>query len=66
MVVQQWRHRYPVDFAWAAHFDLSHGLALLAVALLGADALIQAFRRRRLAAEKNSSQDSVSQEPSQR
>ncbi len=56
VVVQQWRHRYPVDFAWAAHFDLSHGLALLAVALLGADALIQAFRRRRLAAEKNSSQ----------
>ncbi|MEZ5169424.1 MAG: alpha-(1-_3)-arabinofuranosyltransferase family protein [Acidimicrobiia bacterium] len=60
VVVQQYRYGYPVDFAWAEHFGVAHGLALLAVSLLGADAAIAALRgrRRRRAGE--------GQEPSQR
>jgi len=44
--VQQAHHHYPPEFEWPTFFRTAHRLGWLAVALLVADAMVEALRRR--------------------
>ena len=44
--VQQAHHHYPAEFEWPTFFPTAHALGWLAVALLIADAMVEALRRR--------------------